>query len=282
VKISVITVCLNSAATIGRTLESFFRQDHADKELVVVDGASRDDTLKIVRSFPSDGVRVISEPDRGMYDAANKGLAVFTGDGVGLLNADDRFADEMTLTSIADGLREADIVFGNLDIVVDHESDRVVRRWRGTPYRKGGVRRGWMPAHPTFYVRRAVIEAVGAFDGRYQTAADYDFMLRALELHPFRTAFVDRVQVKMRNGGRSTAGPLAHLRHNYEALQSRRRWLGAPLVDYALFAKPASKLSQFGLPLFAPLQSRSLRAPPTERIHAQVKGNRLPVDGHEP
>jgi glycosyltransferase involved in cell wall biosynthesis len=243
-RISVVTVCWNAASTIGEALESFFAQTHADKELLVIDGASTDDTLQVVRSFAREGLTIVSEPDSGLYDAMNKGLAIFRGDAVGFLNADDRFHDADALAAVAASLAEADICYGDLDYVDAVRRDQVVRRWRSTPWRKGGFRRGWMPAHPTFYCRRRVVEAVGSFDLRYRVAADYDFMLRALELGDFNAARIDRVLIDMGSGGLSTTGVRARLRHNLEALESRRRWLGAGLVDYALFAKPLGKASQ--------------------------------------
>lgn len=244
-KVSVVTVCRNSAGCIGRTLESFFAQDHPDKELVVVDGGSTDGTLEVVRSFSGDGLVLISEPDRGVYDAMNKGLRVFTGDAVGFLNADDRFHDGDALSAVAEGLARADLVHGDLDMVSGGDAGRVVRRWRSTPWRKGAFRRGWMPAHPTFYCRRHVIDQVGLFDERYRIAADYDFMLRALEVAGATAVHVPRVLVDMAPGGLSSKGLAARIRHNLEALGSRRRWLAAGLVDYALFAKPLSKVCQF-------------------------------------
>ena len=120
-----------------------------------------------------------------------------------------------------------------------------MRRWRAAPYARGAFRRGWMPAHPTFYCRREVVDQVGRFDLRYRTAADYDFMLRAMELTDFRAAPVGRVLVDMLHGGRSSSGLAASIHHNLEALDSRRRRLGAGMVDYALFAKPLGKLGQF-------------------------------------
>jgi glycosyltransferase involved in cell wall biosynthesis len=245
VRISVVTVCRNSAGSIGRTLESFLRQDHPDKELVVVDGASSDGTLEVVRAVAGQGVLLITEPDRGVYDAMNKGLGVFTGDAVGFLNSDDRFHDPGALSAVAEGLERADVVHGDLEVLSGEGSGRVVRRWRSTPWRKGGFRRGWMPAHPTFYCRRSVVDQVGAFDERYSIAADYDFMLRALEVAGVSAVQLQRVLVDMAPGGLSTRGLAARMRHNLEALQSRRRWLGSGLVDYALFAKPLSKVSQF-------------------------------------
>lgn len=243
-RISVVTVCRNAAATIGEALESFFRQSHADKELLVVDGASTDGTLDMVRSFARDGLTVVSEPDRGLYDAMNKGLAGFGGEAVGFLNADDRFHDEGSLAAVAGALAAADICYADLDFVDRDRQGEVVRRWRSTPWRKGGFSRGWMPAHPTFYCRRRVVDQVGRFDLRYRLAADYDFMLRALELADFTAVHVPRVLVDMGAGGLSSANLKARLRHNLEALASRRRWLGAGLVDYALFAKPLGKAAQ--------------------------------------
>lgn len=247
-KISVVTVCFNAVQTIGYTIDSFLWQTHGQKELIVVDGGSTDGTLEIVRSYPEESVRLIAEPDRGMYDAANKGLKAYTGDVVGFLNADDRYHDAGVLSDIAAALKDADLVSGNLDYVRDHASREVVRRWRGTPFRKDGFRRGWMPAHPTVYARRHVVECVGPYDLAYRVASDYDWMLRAYELHDFRAAFIDRVLIDMMAGGMSTVSLRSHISHNLEALASRRRWLGSGAADYALFAKPLRKVRQFVVP----------------------------------
>ena len=173
----------------------------------------------------------------------NKGLAVYAGDAVGFLNADDRFRDTGTLARIATGLAEVDIVYGNLDFVSNNET--VVRRWRGVPFRRGSFAEGWMPAHPTFYVRRAVVDAVGAFDTRYRISADYDFMLRAMELHDFSSAFLEDVLVEMAYGGKSTRGVWPVLRGNLEAHQSRRKWLETGFFDKTFVVKPLGKISQF-------------------------------------
>lgn len=212
--------------------------------MIIIDGQSSDHTLEIVRSFASNCIIVISESDRGIYDAANKGLARFRGGAVGFLNADDCFHDEHVLADIAGGLEVTDIVFGGVDFVDRHQGGRVVRRWRGTSFEKGSFARGWMPAHPSFYVRRQVVETVGPFDLSYRIAADYDWMLRACEVHDFRTRLLDRIFVDMMTGGISTHSVLSHVKHNLEALRARRRWLGSGIVDAALVAKPASKLSQ--------------------------------------
>jgi glycosyltransferase involved in cell wall biosynthesis len=219
-------------------------QDHPDKEVLVLDGASSDGTPALVARYAGDGVRLVCEPDRGMYDALNKALALYTGDAFGALNADDTFHDATALSRIAAALAGADMAHGDLDFVADHAGKRVLRRWRATPRPRRGFRSGWMPAHPTFYVRRHVAARVGPFDLGLRVAADYDWMLRAVELHGFRLAQVEGVLVDMRHGGASTASLRAHLRHNLEALAARRRWLGAPPLDAALVAKPARKLGQ--------------------------------------
>ncbi len=143
-------------------------------------------------------------------------------------------------------------------MVKDHERGEVIRRWRSTPWRKGSFRRGWMPPHPTFYCRRRVVDQVGLFDLGYRVAADYDFMLRALELGDFTVAQTSHILVDMASGGASSSGVRARVHHNLEALASRRRWLGAGLVDYALVAKPLGKVSQFLAP--SPRQSSGGRA----------------------
>jgi glycosyltransferase len=245
-KISVVMVSFNAAATIGMAIDSFERQTHADKELIVIDGASRDGTAAIIEPLRGrPGFVVVREPDRGIYDAMNKGLGLFSGDAVGFLNADNRFSDDSALAAIAAGLAGCDIVYGDLDFVKDHARREVTRRWRSTPYRRGAFRRGWMPPHPTVYCRRRVIERVGRFDLAYEVASDYDYMLRAFELSDFESRPLGRVLVDMLHGGRSTAGIRSYVHHNLEALASRRKWLGAGFVDYAILAKPLRKVSQF-------------------------------------
>lgn len=244
-KISVLTVCRNASQTISHTLDSFFAQEHESKELVIIDGASYDDTLEVIERYPQASIRLVSEADKGMYDALNKALQLFTGDAVGVLNSDDTFHDTKVLSRVAKKLQSADIVHGNLNFVADHDCKEIRRRWRAWPRPESGFRSGWMPAHPTFYVRRTVADTVGPFDLSLSTAADYDWMLRAVEMHAYRISMLDHVLVDMMQGGKSTSGIQSHIRHNLEALRSRRKWLGSGPVDYALIAKPARKITQF-------------------------------------
>ena len=247
-KISVLTVCYNAQDTIRQTLDSFCIQSHENREMIVIDGASRDNTFAIAREYQNDFVRVISEPDKGMYDALNKGLKLYSGDAFGVLNADDAYHHTDVLAQIAEGLQHAPIVQGHLDFVQDHDVKNIVRHWQGKLRPPSGFKSGWMPAHPTFYVRREVADVVGEFDTILDCAADYDWMLRAIDVFGFEVVLLDSVLVDMKMGGKSTKDVLAQIRHNLEALSVRQRWLDAGLIDYALLAKPLRKIGQFMQP----------------------------------
>jgi glycosyltransferase len=243
-KISVVTASYNSRATIGFTIESFLEQDHSEKEMLVIDGASSDDTLKIVESFGCDAIRVFSEPDQGVYDAMNKGLHLFQGEALGFLNSDDTFHDRGTLGSIAAAMQDADIVYGDLNMVTDHRTKRLVRSWRGGNYKRYSFQLGWVPPHPTFYMRREVARTVGDYDLKYVTTADYDYMLRAIALNDFRVRYIPWVIADFQVGGISTRGLGVSIRGNLECLRSRREHLKAPPIDAAFFLRFARRLFQ--------------------------------------
>jgi len=243
-KISVITASYNSETTIGFTAESFLSQNHVDKELLVIDGASTDATLKIVESFNSDAIRVISEKDNGVYDAMNKGFRLFRGNVVGFLNSDDTFHDPNALGDIAAAMRDSDIVYGNLNMVTDHQTKRLVRSWRGGKFRRYSFQLGWVPPHPTFYIRREVMQKVGDYDLSYVTTADYDFMLRALALNNFRVRYIPRTIADFQMGGISTRGWRVSARGNLECLRSRRAHLHAPIIDAAFFLRFLRRILQ--------------------------------------
>lgn len=246
-KISVITVCLNSEATIAETLRSFAEQTHPDKELLLIDGGSRDETLQIARGFQHRQIRIFSEPDNGIYDAMNKGLAAYTGEAIGFLNSNDTFHDACALAAIADALTSAEAVYGDLIFVADHKTKKIVRNWKAGIYSRGSFRSGWLPPHPTFYIRRELASRTGRFDLQYGSAADYDFMLRALELHAARVHYIPRILVDFQNGGQSSGSVRGYIKANLLCLKSRRRHLLSPPVDFALIAKPLRKLNQFQL-----------------------------------
>lgn len=242
-KVSVITVSYNSAATIADTLRSVEHQSHSDIEYIVVDGASTDGTQELIRSGSTRVSRFISEPDGGIYDAMNKGLVLATGDRIGFLNADDVFADRDAVARIAAVGRSHEFVYGDIEYVSAEGSGRVVRRWRSGTYHVSRLRYGWMPAHPAFYASRALIADVGGFDMNYRIAADYDFMLRCLLSCSGTGSYVDEVLVKMRTGGASNRSAKALWRKSREDLRiARSHRLGGL---FTIACKNLRKLPQF-------------------------------------
>ena len=205
-KISVVTASYNSEATIGFTIESFLEQNHPEKEMLVIDGASSDATVKIVESFGSDAIRVFSEKDKGVYDAMNKGFHLFQGDAVGFLNSDDTFHDSRALADIAAAMQDSDIVYGDLNMVTDHRTKRLVRSWRGGTFKRYSFQLGWVPPIPRSTCAGRWPKKVGDYDLSYITTADYDYMLRALALNNFRVRYIPRVIADFQMGGISTRG----------------------------------------------------------------------------
>src|SRR6202158_1801407 len=243
-KISVVTASYNSEATIGFTIESFLKQDHPEKQMLVIDGASSDATLRIVESFGSGVIRVFSEKDKGVYDAMNKGFRLFQGDAIGFLNSDDTFHDSRALADIAAAMQDSALVYGDLNMVTDHRTKRLVRSWRGGIYKRHSFQLGWVPPHPTFYMRRQVAQKVGDYDLSYVTTADYDYMLRALALNNFRVRYVPRVIADFQMGGISTRDWRVTIRGNLECLRSGRVHLNAPIIDAAFFLRFIRRIFQ--------------------------------------
>jgi glycosyltransferase len=244
-KISVITAVFNREDTVQDALASVARQSYALIEHVIVDGASTDGTRAILEQHRENIAVLVSEPDEGIYDALNKGIARSTGDVVGFLHADDLFADERVIERIADAFRDPaiDAVYGDLVYVRRSDPSSVVRRWRAGVFSQAQLGWGWMPPHPTFYVRRAIYERLGSFDTRHRIAADYDCMLRFLGGGGIRPAYIPEVLVKMRVGGasnRSLGAILRKSREDYRALRENRVG-GAG----ALIWKNLSKIRQF-------------------------------------
>lgn len=244
-KISVITAVYNRASTVAQAIDSLLSQTWKSVEHVVVDGASTDGTLDVVRARMRPGSVLISERDQGIYNALNKGLALCTGDCIGLMHSDDFYADDQVLESVADAFADpaVDAVYGDLDYVAQGESGRVVRHWSSGTYHRALLARGWMPPHPTLYLRRSVIERWGGFDESYQIAADYDAVLRYFAKGGIRAAYIPRVLVKMRVGGesnRSLAKILLKSREDYMAI--RRNGVGG---IGTLTMKNLSKITQF-------------------------------------
>lgn len=222
-KISVVTVSYNAAATIADTIASVQAQDHADVEHIIVDGASSDDTAGIVARMANAHTRWISEPDRGLYDAMNKGIALATGDVIGILNADDYLADNGTLTAVAGAFASnpaIDAILG--DIAFVGGQGQRIRRYRSDRFRPSRTRWGWMPAHPGMYLTRRAYERVGAYRTDLKIAADFDFVVRAFNVRRLAYAYLPRVLVDMRLGGASTDGWRARITINREVVRACR------------------------------------------------------------
>ncbi|MEQ1745283.1 MAG: glycosyltransferase family 2 protein [Saprospiraceae bacterium] len=244
-KISIITVCRNSAATIGDTLASVRDQTHPDVEHIVVDGASTDGTADIVRAYPH-VAHFVSEPDRGLYDAMNKGIRMATGDVVGVLNSDDFYASPHVLARVICALLKsgADTLYADLNYVHPHPPHRTIRHWRSGPYRREQFRYGWMPPHPTFFVRREHYEIVGTYDPHFRISADYELMLRFLYKQRLSACYLPEVLVQMRAGGVSNSS----LRRRWHAnREDHRAWIqnGLQPAFFTLWLKPVRKIPQF-------------------------------------
>ncbi|HNG07475.1 MAG TPA: glycosyltransferase family 2 protein, partial [Saprospiraceae bacterium] len=221
-KLSIITSCYNSAATIRDTLESVARQDYSDIEHIIVDGGSEDDTLAIVSEF-THVAKVVSEKDRGIYDAMNKGIAIATGDIIGILNSDDFYTGPGVISDVVRQMEQsgADTLYADLDYVSSTDKTKVVRSWRAGSYAVRKFYYGWMPPHPTFFVRKYIYERYGTFNLSLRSAADYEIMLRFLVRQDVTTTYLNKTIVQMRAGGQSNASITNRLRANAE---DRKAW----------------------------------------------------------
>ena len=243
--ISIITATYNSASTLRDTIGSVLSQRGVASEHIVVDGGSTDGTLGIVRENTHIG-KWVSEPDEGIYDAMNKGIALAEGDIVGILNSDDTYPYDGILSKVVRTFEEtgADAVYG--DLVYTHPSApaRVVRTWKSGRYSPGLFKWGWMPPHPTFFVRREVYQRFGAFHVGLGTAADYELMLRLIHCHGIRLAYIPEVLVRMRSGGASNESLLARWRANRN---DRKAWEvnGVKPHWFTMYMKPLRKVLQF-------------------------------------
>ena len=222
--ISVITVCYNSAATLTRALQSVADQDFPRVEHIVIDGASKDETAEIINRFRARLAHIVSEPDKGIYDAMNKGLDRASGDIVCFLNADDYYASNSVLSRVAMLMFEnqLDALMGDVGFFHKSDSQRMVRRYRSNHFTPGRLAWGWIPAHPALFLSGAVVQRVGRFKTNYRIAGDYEFIVRAFHGHEVRYRHLPEVLVNMQTGGASTAGFGAKLRLNREVLRACR------------------------------------------------------------
>jgi glycosyltransferase involved in cell wall biosynthesis len=245
IKITLLTVCYNSQLTIADTIASVAKQNYKNLEYIIVDGASKDGTIDIVKRFPVVS-KVVSEPDNGIYDAMNKGLSLATGEVVGLINADDFYADETVLSQVAATFKDpsVDACYADLLYVDPLTTNKVIRYWKSCDYRHGLFENGWMPAHPTFFVRRNVYEKYGNFDLSFLRQADFDLTMRFLAVHKIKSVYIPKVWIKMRVGGLSNNSISGILKGNLEAYRACRK-NGLNVGYFFIARKILSRIPQY-------------------------------------
>ena len=210
-KISIITATFNSALTVKDTFESVLRQTYGNIEYIVVDGLSKDNTVDIIKEYEprfNGRMRWVSEKDKGLYDAMNKGIAMSTGDVVGILNSDDFYTSDDALAVIADTMKDntVDAVYGDIHFVNDYDLNKCVRYYSSAIFKRSLMRIGLMPAHPSFYCRREVYTKYGPFNTSYKIGADFESLLRYIYINRINTKYIKKDFVTMRTGGASTEG----------------------------------------------------------------------------
>jgi len=223
-KISVITVCYNSAGTIASAMQSVTNQTYADLEYIIVDGASKDETLDIIRQNAGRVTKLISEKDRGIYDAMNKGIAAATGDIICFLNSDDVYQDNGVLQRVADVMQDVslDAILGDVAFVRADRPETIIRRYRSDRFTPDRLAWGWMPAHPAMFIRRSVYDKYGGFRTDFRIAGDFDFIARSFGKGELHFRHVPEIFVKMHVGGASTSGWRSKVLLNKEVLRACR------------------------------------------------------------
>ena len=249
-KISIITATYNSATTLRDTMESILRQGYIDYEYIVVDGASKDATVDIIREYEprfEGRMRWVSEPDKGIYDAMNKGIAMATGDVVGLLNSDDFYTSDDILDTVARELSASDApdaIYGDVHYVNDEDLTKQVRYYSSKKFTRKRMRMGYMPAHPSLYVRRECYEKYGTFDTSYRVAADFENLLRLIYVNNISTRYIEKDFVTMRMGGASSSGFQSYKRIMKDHFRAFRK-NNVPLNYVLYFWRYVEKLFEF-------------------------------------
>ncbi|HUN53804.1 MAG TPA: glycosyltransferase family 2 protein [Smithella sp.] len=247
IKITIVTVCRNSATTIKDALESVAAQSHKNVEHIVIDGGSTDGTLAAIHEWKKHPIRVVSEPDRGIYDAMNKGIGLATGDIIGILNSDDMYYDSHVLKSVAMVMADAsvDACYADLIYVDKNNLKKIIRYWKSCVFKKGLFSRGWMPPHPTFFVRRTIYEKYGLFDLNYTLAADVELLARFLERFRIQAVYIPKIFVKMRLGGVSNKSVHNIIKQNIAIYKACKKNSISLSPFFFFVSKIASRIKQF-------------------------------------
>ncbi len=245
-KVSIITVTYNSEKYLEDCILSVIKQQHKDIEFIIIDGKSNDRTVDIVKKYERHISKWVSETDRGMYDAINKGMQMASGDVIGILNSDDMLEDDTVVEAIVDAFekQKVDSIYGDLEYVDPDNIKKIYRIWKGKPYKRSLFQLGWMPAHPTFYFKRELFLKYGGYETHFFSAADYEFMCRYLFHNHISSYYIPKLLVKMRRGGQSNSGIKSRLRANRRDFLAMKK-NGVPFPFFVSILKPLSKLHQY-------------------------------------
>jgi len=244
-RVSIITSVFNAKETIADTIESVLSQTYSDIEYIVIDAASTDGSIDIIKAYEDKITIFVSEFDNGIYDGHNKGLALATGEIIGFINSDDIFEDRYVIEKIIDRFKscDCDSVYGDLVYVKRDDIDCVVRYWKSGEYDFRKLQRGWMPPHPTFYVKREIYEKFGSFNTDFKIASDYDLMIRFFSKAKITASYIPEVLVRMKTGGKSNKSIKNIIQKSREDLKAMH--LNRVGNIYTLFLKNISKIPQF-------------------------------------
>lgn len=245
-KISIITVTFNSEETIEETILSVINQNYNNIEYIIVDGLSVDNTLQIVNKYANKISKIISEKDKGLYDALNKGIDLATGDIIGFIHSDDFYTNNNVLSMYANAFlsNNCDAVYSNLFYVDKNNTNKIIRKWNSGNYNSASFLYGWMPPHPTFFVRKEIYNQLGKFNLNFKSAADYELMLRFIYKNKIKLAYLPEYTVKMRVGGKSNESLKNRFLANKE---DKKAWEINQVKPYffTLLLKPLRKIIQF-------------------------------------
>ena len=245
-KVTIITVTLNSQKYLEDCILSVINQQYSNIEHIIIDGKSTDATLEIIKKYEGNISKWISEKDRGMYDAINKGMELATGDVIGILNSDDLLDGNDVIGSIVQAFEDekVDSIYGDLEYVDPDDLKKIYRIWKGKSYHRSLFHSGWMPAHPTFYFKREIFEKFGGYESHFYSAADYELMSRYLFKNRISAYYIPKLLVKMRRGGQSNSSIKMRIRANrrdYLAMKKNK----VPFAFLVSILKPLSKLHQY-------------------------------------
>jgi len=246
-KISIITITYNSESTVEDTIKSVVTQDFPNVEYLIVDGLSKDKTLDVVNRYAQYIDKVVSEKDKGLYDALNKGIKLASGDVIGMLHSDDVYANTQVISKIAQQFAmdpTVEAVYADLVFVDRTDTDKVLRTWKAGSYEPDAFKKGWMPPHPTFFVKKSVYERLGGFNLDLKLSADYELMLRLIHKNKVKVAYLPETIVKMRMGGISNTSFFVKLKANME---DKMAWKINDIKPgmFTTFIKPLKKLGQY-------------------------------------